>query len=90
MRIRQHIPASIPMDMWPLVAEFDSMETLEAIPFVGQFKKLNGFKRYSYSEVDGAVMAEVDGVNRHHVVGYVDLEPGFLPQFIEDVEDGGQ
>lgn len=81
MIFRAHIPGGVPIAVDVSGIEVNSLEELEAVPFVAQFKRLNGFKRFSWDL--GRVMCECEHVNHTHVVGF--LTPGWLPQY-EDPE----
>jgi hypothetical protein len=64
-RIKQHLPGFV--DGEPQEANFDTVEDLLAIPWVGFFKQRPSFMRFSKSRE--LLMAEMR--DEHWVVGYI-------------------
>jgi hypothetical protein len=78
--IKQHLPPFI-TGMDRVVASFDTLDDLLAIPFVAKFARGPGFRRFSLGPYVDTVMllAEYDGGVRWWVVGYISGDPPDLP-----------
>lgn len=87
MKIRQHVPNFVDIPPAP-EEEFNSPEELLAIPWVVNFKGLRGdkFDKFVKSKHRDSYLLMATYENGKHwwVVGYLDGEPNFLPEW-----DGG-
>lgn len=87
--VRQHIPGFL-TGHEPVVAEFDTLEELLAVPFVAHWKSNPGFHRFSMNVEVGLsyLMAEYHNGKEWWVVGYLSGSIPGLPRWEIPGESG--